>query len=158
MELGFSHGPLAGSLPSCRIKCNGARIQVGSRDFTSATEALQAYLDQYSGLTTRMSVPYKRDVSDLLDPKSILHMTADRSLQTGVRDTQIEMKLADVKTSMNSNYDRMEKSSKLRKEGRIIITLLYVQSEVYIFVEKYIRMDIAQNHYYIMRKNFKEIM
>lgn len=118
MELGFSpHGPLAGSLPSCRIKCNGARIQVGSRDFTSATEALQAYLDQYSGLTSRMSVPYKRDVSDLLDPKSILHMTADRSLQTGVRDTEIEMKLADVKTSMNSNYDRMEKSSKLRREA-----------------------------------------
>ncbi|OPL32699.1 hypothetical protein AM593_09009, partial [Mytilus galloprovincialis] len=134
MELGFSHGPLAGSLPSCRIKCNGARIQVGSRDFTSATEALQAYLDQYSGLTTRMSVPYKRDVSDLLDPKSILHMTADRSLQTGVRDTQIEMKLADVKTSMNSNYDRMEKSSKLRKEAPNATALCIFLTELFLTV------------------------
>ena len=121
MELGMSHSVLAGSLPNCRIKCNGTRIQVGSRDFTSATEALQAYLDQYSGLTSRLSVPYKRDVSDLLDPKSVLHMTADRSLQTGVRATEFEMKLADAKTGINSNYDRMEKSSKLRKEGMVSV-------------------------------------
>ena len=32
-----------------RIRCNGSRIMVGSRDFTSASEALEAYLDQYAG-------------------------------------------------------------------------------------------------------------
>lgn len=111
-------GPVAGgALPNCRIRCNGTRIQVGSRDFTSATEALSAYLDQYSGLTTQYSSSYKRDVSDLLDPKSILHMTADRSLQTGIRDTGIEMKLADTKANISNTFDRMEKSSKLRAEG-----------------------------------------
>lgn len=110
-------GTVGGGLPNCRIRCNGTRIQVGSRDFTSASEALQAYLDQYSGVTSRLSVPYKRDVSDLLDPKSILHMTADRSLQTGVRDTEMEMRLADNKHNITNTYDRMEKSSKLRAEA-----------------------------------------
>ena len=120
MEIGMSQGgPVGGGLPNCRIKCNGTRIQVGSRDFTSASEALQAYLDQYSGVTSRLSVPYKRDVSDLLDPKSILHMTADRSLQTGVRDTEMEMRLADTKHNITNTYNRMEKSSKLRAEGRV---------------------------------------
>lgn len=33
-----------------RIRCNGSRIMVGSRDFTSASEALEAYLDQYAGI------------------------------------------------------------------------------------------------------------
>lgn len=32
-----------------RIRCNGSRIMVGNRDFTSASEALEAYLDQYAG-------------------------------------------------------------------------------------------------------------
>lgn len=119
MELGLSFGgTVGGGLPNCRIRCNGTRIQVGSRDFTSASEALQAYLDQYSGVTARLSVPYKRDVSDLLDPKSILHMTADRSLQTGIRDTEIEMKLADTRNNINNSYDRMEKSSKLRAKAQ----------------------------------------
>lgn len=115
-------GPIAGgALPNCRIRCNGTRIQVGSRDFTSATEALSAYLDQYSGLTSNFTSSYRRDVSDLLDPKSVLHMTADRSLQTGIRDTDLEMKLADSKANISSAYDRMEKSTKLRAEGKVCL-------------------------------------
>lgn len=101
-----------------RIRCNGSRIMVGSRDFTSASEALEAYLDQYAGLTSKHKGRYRQNVSDLLDPKSPLHLTADRSLQTGVRDTPAELKLATARESINESYDKMKRNMALRAEGR----------------------------------------
>lgn len=112
-----SIGPASpGRGPKCRIKCNGSRIQVGSREFISATEALQAYLDQYAGITINRQ-KYDRSVEDLLNPKSVLHMTADRSLQTGVRDTVKEMKLKETKDAITDSYDRMKTSDTLREQG-----------------------------------------
>lgn len=102
--------------PNCRIRCQGARIQVGEREFISASEALQAYLDQYIGIKPKDD-RYDMNVTDLLDPKSVLHMTAERSLKTGVRATPMEMKLAQSRDAINSSYDRMTKSSALRAEG-----------------------------------------
>ncbi|XP_022332955.2 uncharacterized protein LOC111130332 isoform X2 [Crassostrea virginica] len=101
-----------------RIRCNGSRIMVGSRDFTSASEALEAYLDQYAGLTSKSKGRYRQNVSDLLDPKSPLHLTADRSLQTGVRDTRTEVKLANARESINESYDKMKRNMALRAEER----------------------------------------
>lgn len=89
---------------------------VGSRDFTSASEALEAYLDQYAGLTSKHKGRYRQNVSDLLDPKSPLHLTADRSLQTGVRDTPAELKLATARESINESYDKMKRNMALRAE------------------------------------------
>lgn len=99
-----------------RIRCNGSRIMVGSRDFTSASEALEAYLDQYAGLTSKHKGRYRQNVSDLLDPKSPLHLTADRSLQTGIRDTPAELKLATARESINESYDKMKRNMALRAE------------------------------------------
>lgn len=90
---------------------------VGSRDFTSASEALEAYLDQYAGLTSKHKGRYRQNVSDLLDPKSPLHLTADRSLQTGVRDTPAELKLATARESINESYDKMKRNMALRAEA-----------------------------------------
>ncbi|KAJ8304652.1 hypothetical protein KUTeg_018235 [Tegillarca granosa] len=101
--------------PKCRIKCNGSRILIGNREFISATEALQAYLDQYAGITINRQ-KYDRSVEDLLNPKSVLHMTADRSLQTGIRDTVKEMKLAETKDAITESYDRMKASNTLREQ------------------------------------------
>lgn len=89
---------------------------VGSRDFTSASEALEAYLDQYAGLTSKHKGRYRQNVSDLLDPKSPLHLTADRSLQTGIRDTPAELKLATARESINESYDKMKRNMALRAE------------------------------------------
>lgn len=89
---------------------------VGSRDFTSASEALEAYLDQYAGLTSKHKGRYRQNVSDLLDPKSPLHLTADRSLQTGVRDTPAELRLATARESINESYDKMKRNMALRAE------------------------------------------
>lgn len=100
-----------------RIRCNGSRIMVGSRDFTSASEALEAYLDQYAGLTSKHKGRYRQNVSDLLDPKSPLHLTADRSLQTGVRDTPAELRLATARESINESYDKMKRNMALRAEA-----------------------------------------
>ncbi|XP_056021617.1 uncharacterized protein LOC125650973 isoform X3 [Ostrea edulis] len=100
-----------------RIRCNGSRIMVGNRDFTSASEALEAYLDQYAGLTSKHKGRYRQNVSDLLDPKSPLHQTAERSLQTGIRDTAAELKLASARDSINESYDKMKRSMALRAEG-----------------------------------------
>ncbi|XP_060062779.1 uncharacterized protein LOC132543307, partial [Ylistrum balloti] len=105
-----------GCRPNCRIRCQGSRIQIGDREFISASEALQAYMDQYTGLKPKGD-KYDMNVTDLLDPKSVLHLTAERSLKTGVRATPTELKLAQSKDSINNSYDRMNKSSALRAEA-----------------------------------------
>ena len=118
-----------------RIKCNGSRIQVGDRDFTSASEALEAYLDQYVGLTSGgRRGRYKQNVSDLLDPKCALHLTADRALETGVRDTVAEMKLAEARDSINDSYDKMKRNMALRAEGEAhsqIPTIQYALGDLF---------------------------
>ncbi|XP_069137917.1 uncharacterized protein [Argopecten irradians] len=106
----------SGYRPNCRIRCQGSRIHIGEREFISASEALQAYMDQYTGLKPKGD-KYDMNVTDLLDPKSVLHMTAERSLKTGVRATPTELKLAQSKDSINNSYDRMNKSSALRAEA-----------------------------------------
>lgn len=72
----------------------------------------------YLGLTSKHKGRYRQNVSDLLDPKSPLHLTADRSLQTGVRDTPTELRLATARESINESYDKMKRNMALRAEGK----------------------------------------
>lgn len=76
------------------------------------------FLCYFIGLTSKHKGRYRQNVSDLLDPKSPLHLTADRSLQTGVRDTPAELKLATARESINESYDKMKRNMALRAEGR----------------------------------------
>ncbi|KAL4227783.1 hypothetical protein ACF0H5_013219 [Mactra antiquata] len=101
-----------------KIQCNASTILIGDREFLSATDALEVYLSQYDGFKvfTKLSSPYKRSANDLLNPKSMLHMTAERSLETGVRATETEMKLADQRDSINESLLNMKKSVTLKAE------------------------------------------
>ena len=78
---------------------------------------VELFNDFVVGLTSKSKGHYRQNVSDLLDPKSPLHLTADRSLQTGVRDTQTEVKLANARESINESYDKMKRNMALRAEG-----------------------------------------
>lgn len=118
-----------------RIQCNTSSVLIGDREFLSATDALEAYLSQYDSpafytklppyerpATESLALfkkqpPYKRTVNDLLNPKSALHMTAERSLETGVRATDTELRLADHKDSINESLLNMKKSVSLKAEG-----------------------------------------
>ena len=103
-----------------KIQCKGSSILIGSEEYLSATEALEAYISQYErqGLLCNKSGSYQRTVNDLLNPKSALHMTAERSLATGVRDTEKELKLADTKDSINESLLKMKKTMSLKAEGK----------------------------------------
>lgn len=100
-----------------KIQCSSSSILIGDREFLSATDALEAYLSQYESQAFFKSQPtYKRTVNDLLNPKSALHMTAERSLETGVRATPTELKLADQRDSINESLLNMKKSVALKAE------------------------------------------
>lgn len=102
-----------------KIHCMPGSILVGDREFLSATDALEHYLSQYEGQGFFSAQPvYKRTVNDLLDPKSPLRMTAERSLQTGVRATDKELTLADQKDSINQSLLNMKKSVSLQAEAK----------------------------------------
>lgn len=103
-----------------KIKCTPGSVIIGDREFLSATEALEAYLTQYDKQGLFSSQPlYKKTVTDLLDPKSALHMTAERSLETGVRATGTELRLADQKEKINESLRKMKKSVALKAEGNL---------------------------------------
>ncbi|KAL3866991.1 hypothetical protein ACJMK2_044233 [Sinanodonta woodiana] len=159
--------------PQYRIRCDGKRILIGDKEYSSASDALQAYIGAYEergllsktghlclgastadlfkptstavsqespskllshpeGQRSRSAVKqtlldfqsspsrqmYKQTPSDLINPKSALHLTAERSLQTGVRDTDVELKLADTKDALNQSFEKMKKSVKFRAEVR----------------------------------------
>ncbi|WAQ98359.1 hypothetical protein MAR_022732 [Mya arenaria] len=99
-----------------KIRCKPATVLIGDREYLSATDALEAYLGQYErqGLTTKPA--YKRTVNDLLNPKSSLHLTAERSLDTGIRATDTELRLADQKEAVNESLYKMKKSVALKAE------------------------------------------
>ena len=102
-----------------KIQCNSSTIYIGDQEFLSATDALELYLSQYdntAGLHGNQA--YKRTVGDLLNPKSALHMTAERSLETGIRDTEKELKLADAKDSINDSLLQMKKTVNLQAQGK----------------------------------------
>ncbi|XP_052276636.1 uncharacterized protein LOC127875922 isoform X3 [Dreissena polymorpha] len=99
-----------------KIRCTPGSVLIGDREFLSATDALEAYLSQYDPLGFANQPVYKRTVNDLLTPKSTLHMTAERSLETGVRATGTEMRLADQKDAINESLLKMKKSVALKAE------------------------------------------
>lgn len=100
-----------------KIQCNKGSVLIGDREFLSATEALEAYISQYEGRGLFSSTAtYKRTVTDLFNPKSSLLMTAERSLQTGVRATEQELNLADTKQSINESFARMKKTVTLQSK------------------------------------------
>lgn len=105
-----------------KIQCNTGSVLIGDREFLSATDALEAYLSQYDsqGFFNSQST-YKRTVGDLLNPKSPLRMTAERSLETGVRATDTELRLADQRDSINESLLHMKKSVSLKAEGKLLI-------------------------------------
>jgi len=109
-----------------KIRCTPASVLIGDREYLSATDALEAYLSQYdraglacagAGLGLNSSAMYKRTVTDLLNPRSPLHMTAERSLTTGVRATDTELRLADQKEAMNESMRKMKRNVALKAEG-----------------------------------------
>ncbi|XP_045215778.2 uncharacterized protein LOC123566021 isoform X2 [Mercenaria mercenaria] len=114
-----THLPSSLGVPTSqyRIQCNAGSILIGDREFLSATDALEAYLSQYETQGFLNNQPtYKRTVNDLLNPKSALHMTAERSLETGIRATDTELRLADQKDSINESLLNMKKSVSLKAE------------------------------------------
>ena len=121
---------MAGSNPQYKIRCNGSTIMIGSQEFLSASDALELYISQYEdiGLVSKSKV-YERSANDLLNPKSALHMTAERSLETGVRGTEKELELADAKDTVNESLLKMKKSVALRAEGTYLQGFSYL-SEV----------------------------
>ena len=111
----------AGASPQYKIRCNGSTIMIGDQEFLSASDALELYISQYedSGILSKPKV-YKRSANDLLNPKSALHMTAERSLETGIRGTDKELELADAKDNVNESLLKMKKSVALRAEGMFV--------------------------------------
>ena len=109
---------MAGSNPQYKIRCSGSTIMIGGQEFLSASDALELYISQYEdiGLVSKSKV-YQRSANDLLNPKSALHMTAERSLETGVRGTENELELSDAKDTVNESLLKMKKSVALRAEG-----------------------------------------
>ena len=109
---------LRGTNPQFKIRCNGSTIMIGDQEFLSASDALELYISQYDDTNLlSKSKTYKRSANDLLNPKSALHMTAERSLETGIRGTEKELELADAKDSMNESLLKMKKSVALRAQG-----------------------------------------
>ena len=120
-----------------KIQCNKSSVLIGDRKFLSATDALEAYLSQYESQGFLSNQPtYKRTVNDLLNPKSALHMTAERSLDTGIRATDKELHLADQKDSINESLLNMKKSVALKAEG-MMLYLLFATFGVSFFVRGY---------------------
>ena len=122
---------MAGSNPQYKIRCSGSTIMIGSQEFLSASDALELYISQYEdiGLVSKSKV-YQRSANDLLNPKSALHMTAERSLETGVRGTEKELELADAKDTVNESLLKMKKSVALRAEGTYLnhcLAYIYVK-------------------------------
>ena len=99
-------------------------IMIGGQEFLSASDALELYISQYegTGLLSKQKT-YTQTANDLLNPKSALHMTAERSLETGIRATDKELELADAKDSMNESLLKMKKSVALRAKGMFIFCL-----------------------------------
>ena len=105
-----------------KIRCSSSTIMIGGQEFLSASDALEMYISQYEG-TGLLSKPktYTRSANELLNPKSALHMTAERSLETGIRATDRELELADAKDNMNESLLRMKKSVALRSQGMLML-------------------------------------
>ena len=114
-KMPFSTGAASSQV---KIQCTPSSVIVGDKEFLSATEALEAYLSQYEKQGIFNSQPvYKRTVTDSFDPKSPLRMTADRSLKTGIRGSNKELRLANQKEKINDSFRKMQKSVALKAEG-----------------------------------------
>lgn len=130
-----------------KIKCTPGSVIIGDQEFLSATEALEAYLTQYDKQGLFSSRPlYRKTVTDLLDPKSALHMTAERSLETGVRATGTELRLADQKEKINESLRKMKKSVALKAEGNLDSDIVTPKSSQKGFKNSGV--------HYVSRKNF----
>lgn len=90
------------------FKENG-RIFVGDKEYNSATTALVAYVDIFkngncTGTNKKPVLAYERKVGDLLLPKSCLQLTAERSLDCGIRDTPYEIQLYNQKKEIEKQH------------------------------------------------------
>lgn len=90
------------------FKENG-RIFVGGKEYNSATTALVAYVDIFkngncAGINKKPVLAYERKVGDLLLPKSCLQLTAERSLDCGIRDTPYEIQLYNQKKEIEKQH------------------------------------------------------
>ena len=105
------------------------RIFVGGKEFNSATSALAAYIDIFKNgncpSTNKKQVPaYERNVGDLLLPKSCLQLTAERSLDCGVRDTPYEIQLFNQKKKIakqHTNLLSLSTSEDITSQGKVLI-------------------------------------
>lgn len=90
-----------------------------NKDYPSASAALDAYISEFTGSETSPK-QYKRDVNDLLLPRSILSQTVDRSLQTGVRHTQQEKRLYENKKLLDESYERVVQHCQRSKKREFV--------------------------------------
>ena len=78
------------------------------KEYTSASDALQAYIDEFDGsLSGGAPRTYQRSVHDLLTPRSVLAQTASRALDTGIRHTRDESRLHELKKMIDESLERI---------------------------------------------------
>ncbi len=92
--------------------------------YPSASAALDAYISDFENHNT--SVSYRRTVEDLLSPRSLLQLTVQRSLETGVRDTQAESRRHTMKKMMDESYQQIMRADAEMQKGNRTLLLLKV--------------------------------
>ena len=84
--------------------------------YPSATAALDAYISDFENQNP--SIIYHRTVEDLLSPRSLLQMTVQRSLETGIRDTREEERRYNMKKMLDESYHQIMRADIEMQKGR----------------------------------------
>ncbi len=84
--------------------------------YPSASAALDAYISDFEN--HNLSVSYRRTVEDLLSPRSLLQLTMQRSLETGVRNTQVETRRHTMKKMMDKSYQQIMRADAEMQKGK----------------------------------------
>ena len=66
---------------------------------------------------------YHRTVEDLLSPRSLLQMTVQRSLETGVRDTREEERRYNMKKMLDESYHQIMRADIEMQKGRELLIM-----------------------------------
>ena len=86
--------------------------------YPSATAALDAYISDFENQNP--SIIYHRTVEDLLSPRSLLQMTVQRSLETGIRDTREEERRYNMKKMLDESYHQIMRADIEMQKGRML--------------------------------------
>ncbi|XP_013415705.1 uncharacterized protein LOC106177472 isoform X2 [Lingula anatina] len=88
--------------------------------FTSASDALQAYIEDFEGKSPK--VKYERQVNNLLLPPTVLSQTVNRSLETGIRHTRDEKRLYDMKRMVDESFEKIVKEEEKIRQVKEALT------------------------------------